>query len=76
MHSIQRAGRLSEPLRYSEPPSRSNAGCTEPVLGMVYKWGGTDGCERCLGVQGHWLPLRGVEWSDTTSRPSTRVLQT
>jgi hypothetical protein len=25
--------------------------CTEPVSGMVYKWGGTDGCERCLGVQ-------------------------
>ena len=28
---------------------------------MVYKWGGTDGGERCLGVQGHRLPMRGVE---------------
>jgi hypothetical protein len=31
------------------------------VSGMVYKWGGTDGGERCLGVQGHRLPMRGVE---------------
>ena len=38
---------------------------------MVYKWGSTDGFEKCFGVQGHRLPISGVEWWDTTSRLST-----
>jgi hypothetical protein len=29
---------------------------------MVYKWGSTDGFEKCFGVQGHRLPISGVEW--------------
>jgi hypothetical protein len=34
-----------------QPSSKSNAACTEPVPDMIYKWGGTDGRVKCLGVQ-------------------------
>ena len=38
------AGRLTKPLRSFKPSSKSNAVCTEPVTGMVYKWAAlTDG---------------------------------
>jgi hypothetical protein len=37
LRTIRRAAALSEPLRYSKA-SRSDAVCTEPVSGMVYKW--------------------------------------
>jgi hypothetical protein len=40
---------------------------TEPVSGMVYKWAALTEAKRCLSVQGHWLPIRGSKWLDTTS---------
>ena len=49
--------------------------CDRGRSGVIYKWGGTDGLRRCLGVQGHRLPIRGVGL-DTTLQASTRVLPT
>jgi hypothetical protein len=40
---------------------------------MVQKWAALTDGGRCFGVQGHRLPISGVEWLDMTSPPSTRV---
>jgi hypothetical protein len=67
MRAIRCAGRLSEPLTHFKASSRSNAVCTEPVSGVIYRCAALTEARGALVSKDIGCRYGGSKWLDTKS---------